>query len=241
MQDVHRIDRKQGGGASEQDHMGDGSWFKSTIFDFNGDTDRHPEALVASRAGGLFGNSEQSGAVFRLIPPTMGTAPWDETVIFNANPDMTNTYPVSALTLDSNQALYLVDTGVSAYGSICRLVGLEGSGSFLSQTLYTFPTSELRAAPSASLIVGPGANLFGMALADHQQIVIFQLARPPIQGEMWSLNILFKLSSSGSSGLPVGALTYGAGGLLYGVVSAGGEGPRVCASSACGFVFAVKP
>src|SRR5271166_4409457 len=92
-------------------------------FQNEGDAAQPVGGLIADTQGALYGTTESEsptlcGAVFRLSPPSSGTGPWSETVLytfFGYPGDAC--YPQADLALDTQGALYGTTMGGGSSGA----------------------------------------------------------------------------------------------------------------------------
>ena len=113
------------------------------------------------------------GVVFELSPPSGGTGPWTETVLYTFTGSSDGAYPQTGLIFDANGNLYgTTSNGGNMSGTICHGLGgcgvvfelsppKSGSGPWTETPIYTFTGKADGAVPYASLIFDAKGNLYG--------------------------------------------------------------------------------
>jgi len=105
-------------------------------------------------------------------------------------------------------------------------------------TLYSFQGSPDGAMPQAGAVADTGGNLYGTTYAggSNNDGTVFELFPPSSSGEAWTETILYSFQGTPDGFNPIGALTFGASGVLFGTTVRGGSG-----TNAGGTVFELTP
>jgi len=205
---------------------------ETVIYNFNnysGDGYYPYSALVADKAGNLYGTTYQGGAnglgsVFEL---TLSNGVWTETLLYSFAGGATDGYypALSPLVFDKAGNLY----GTTQYGgSTCNcgtVFELTKSGSTWKETiLHGFLGSSQKDGyfPQAGLSFDTAGNLYGTTEYGglNNQGSVFQLA-PSKTG--WKYKTIHSFSSTnGGAYYPFGGITQGADGYYYGTTYYGG-------------------
>lgn len=200
------------------------------------------------------------GLVYKLTPPAQGHSGWTETVLHhftNLGAGFAGGYQAfGGMVVDRTGALIgatfkggsttnCFDT-FAGCGVVFRLTPpAEGGTTWTEQVLYTFGSNGPKDAgqPNGGLIEDPSGAIYGTTMLGGAKGggTVWKLT-PPGQGQSrWTETILH--SFSGPDGLfPLGPLTIGSSGAIFGGTSAGGAGAG-CASGVdtCGVVFKLTP
>ncbi len=151
-----------------------GSWTESTLFTFDGGlTGGYPYAgVVMDQQGALYGVTTQGGAfglgvIFKLSPPTQGTA-YTETVLYDFTGGSDGGGPFAAMTLDRNNGVFYGPTSYGGAvglqcGTVFKLVppSVQG-GSWNFSLLHTFTGGTDGCSADDALTLDPNGNLFGV-------------------------------------------------------------------------------
>ena len=220
-----------------------GLWKETILHSFTGTPSdgTDPEAnLIFDGAGNLYGTTASGGVynygtVFELSPNASGT--WTEKILHSFGGGSDGKNPSGSLIFDAAGNLY----GTTSYGGANTFCGnvfelkRNAHGAWTETILHTFegyPTDGY--ASYASLTFDAAGNLYGTTYegGSANSGTAFELV-PGADG-VWSEVVLhnFGLGTDGIG--PVGGLTFGAGGRLYGTTSAGG-------ASNGGTVFEITP
>ena len=187
------------------------------------------------------------GVVFELTPPSGGSGPWTETVLYTFQGGSDGAYPQSNLIFDSKGSLYgTTSNGGDTSGTICSGIGgcgvvfelsppTGGSGSWTETVLYTFTGGNDGSVPYASLIFDFSGNLYGTASGGGSGLdgVVFELSPPSGGHGPWTETPLYSFTGADDGGSPLANLIFDSSGNLYGTTYGGG--------SSHGVVFALSP
>jgi hypothetical protein len=136
--------------------------------------------------------------------------------------------------------LYGTDTtaGLKGYGMVFRLNPPVTGNTWTVSVLHAFTGGSDGSYPYASLVSGPGGNLYGITLGPTIQGSVFKLA-PPTKGETsWILTPVHNFTGGADGGSPMGDLIRDEAGVLYGTTYSGGQG---CNTVGCGVVYRMVP
>jgi uncharacterized repeat protein (TIGR03803 family) len=197
------------------------------IYSFQGGTDgTNPStALVADRAGNLFGTTTEGGSgkctggcgtVFELKPAPGGS--WTETVLYSFQGGDDGAAPAAGLVFDRAGNLYgtTIGGGPSLDGTVFQL--MRSGGSWKETVLHRFTGSD-GAYPVDSLILDDAGNLYGTTVfgGRFNDGTVFQLTH----SGTWTEAVLYHFTR-GNDGLdPEAGLSLDQRGALYGTTIAG--------------------
>jgi uncharacterized repeat protein (TIGR03803 family) len=127
------------------------TWTKTTLHDFAGAPadGRRPVASLAMHRGTLcgttyYGGSEDSGTVFRLLPPSDG-GDWRYEILFNFKHGTDGFAPYSRLSIDDNGVVYGFtiddDTRGPSSGTFFKLTPAAGA-SWLHEVIHKFTDAD---------------------------------------------------------------------------------------------------
>ncbi len=209
----------------------DGSWTEQIIYSFQSISDgANPVGGVTlDRKGNLYGatqvgGSGYGGTVYKLSKTKSG---WTKTILHNfgspANPEC-------HLIFDSKGALYgtTPSDGPTFSGTVFDLVPpAQGQTDWTYSVLYTFDgltgTGD-GATPRAGLVLHGKGELYGTTEGGGNAGLgtVFALAPPGAGQSAWTENQLYRFTTVRDGAGPVGGLTFGKAGVIYGTTSAGG-------------------
>jgi uncharacterized repeat protein (TIGR03803 family) len=157
---------------------GETSWTFSTIYVFKNSADGEGPGpyLNIDASGALYGavgaGPNGHGAVFKLAPPSSGTGPWTESLLYSFTGGQDGGAPSSGMVFDGQGNLY----GTTAEGgnSLCSGVGCgvvfelmppsSPDGTWTEKTLYAFQGNSDGDDPAYNLVL-QGGNLYGVTVS----------------------------------------------------------------------------
>jgi uncharacterized repeat protein (TIGR03803 family) len=210
-----------------------------TLYAFSGPTDGdQPQGTIAVDGNGVlygttfFGGDNEYGIVFSLTPPASQAGQWAEAIVWQF-PAMAGdgVGPRGGLVMGSGGVLYgtTVQGGSAGHGTVFSLTPPAAPGAAWSYNiLYNFQGSGDGITPG-SLAIGTGGVLYGTtevsaASSNPGNGGVFSLTPPASPGGTWSFAVLWQFAGAPTDGaFPSGTLAIGAGGVLYGTTTNGGE------------------
>lgn len=185
--------------------------------------------LVADKNGALYGTEQDSfgGTVFKLSPPTRGTA-WTATTLHTFGLNGDGYGPAAGVTI-TPLGILLGTTqlgGAKNQGTVFRLVPPpKASGSWTYSILYSFTDGKDGKWPYAGLIKDKVGALYGTAFEGGagRNGAIFRLNPPSGSRKTWTETTLHNFGAKPDGGAPSSGLTVTADGLLYGNTVLGGS------------------
>ena len=234
----------------------DGTWTETVLYNFTGSSDgQYPEAgLVFDSTGNLYGTAAYTsgsggnpGVVFELSPTSGGT--WNETVLYTFPGGASGRIPSTNLVFDKAGNLYGTTTTGGDQSGFCSDYGGCGvvfaltptqSGPWQETVLHAFTGGADGAFPgSGQITFNKSGSLLGTASAGGNAScpklgcgVAYELT-PGSNG--WTENALYSFNGGADGESPVGNLTPGPNGDLYGVTNLGGANGKE------GVVFELVP
>jgi len=220
-----------------------GGWTEVVLYNFTGGTDGSiPQSgLVQDTAGNLYGTTLDGGlgggTVFELTP---SGSSWTETVLHAFSGQADGLFSNPGLIRDGAGNLYGTtgSEGAGGYGTIFKLTPPAlGGGAWQETVLYSFIGGAEGAYPGAGVVRDAVGNLYGTVVSGGDPIcncgAVFML------NESGKETVLYTFRGGTDGAYPRG-LTFGSGGVLYGVTGGGG-GSTACDSysNGCGTVFKV--
>lgn len=211
---------------------------ESVLYNFKGGRDgSNPMgALVADRAGNLYGTTAEGGSsncptgcgtVFRLTPPAAQGGSWTETVLYRFTTGSDGAAPESNLIFDAAGSLYGTTAGggdASSDGTVFRLTPPSAPGGAWSETvLYRFTGHSDGKVPLAGLVFDQNGNLYGTTVfgGTTSAGIVFQLTPQATEGGAWTETVLHTFGH-GNDGLdPEAGLIFDNRGALYGTTITG--------------------
>jgi uncharacterized repeat protein (TIGR03803 family) len=243
--------------------VGGGPWTETVLCTFTGGSDGGvPYAgLIFDAGGNLYGTtsgggSSTYGVVFELSPPSGGSSPWNETVLYAFTGVDDGESPLASLIFDSKGNLYGIAFGGKAgYGVAFELTPPSGgSGPWNEAVLYTFHSRSDGGYPDAGLIfdskgnlygtTGQGGNLSGSNCSGSSGCgVVFELSPPTGGTGSWTESVLYTFNGGGDGADPSAGLIFDAKGNFYGTAYSGGDmsGSNCSGTGGCGVVFELSP
>lgn len=192
-----------------------GGWAESTIYS----VDFPFSGLTFDADGNLYGvapvGGQGSGAVYQLKPSGSG---WTPHTLYSFSGGDDGDEPLGGVVLDAAGNVYgsTIAGGPAGGGVVFELVR---SGSDYSYTsLYTFAGG---AGPASTLTLDTAGNLYGTTLGDgaYGGGNVFKLTP---SGNGWTYTDLYDFQSGNGGSTPIGGVTIGAQGNLYGTTTGGG-------------------
>jgi len=197
--------------------------------------------LVGRSASILYGVSSSGGSshwgqVFSL---TLVSGKWQAATIYSF---ATSVQPQGNLILDSAGNLYGVTSGggdskncASGCGTVYELVAPNKSqGTWTQKVLFNFTGAPLATGgknngendgqnPMSGLAMDSSGNLYGTTTYGGTGGVgtVFELVRPKLSGGLWTYDLVYTFLGQGNGAYPVGGLTVGSKGVLYGTTVGG--------------------
>jgi len=181
--------------------------------------------LMMDKSGALYGTTEfggsntNAGTVFKLTPPPAGKKIWSETVLHCFTLAEPGVYPVAGLVMDAKGALY----GTTS-GTVFKLTPpASGQTRWTETLLYTFTGGADGHYAVSTLIMGSNGALYGTKAGGGTfgRGMVFELT-PPVAGKTnWTETVLHAFEGGLDSAFPIGGLTMGSDGTLYGTTQGG--------------------
>ncbi|HKI41857.1 MAG TPA: choice-of-anchor tandem repeat GloVer-containing protein [Mycobacterium sp.] len=215
--------------------------------------------LVRDAEGNLFGTTSAGGeaegygygVAYRLSPTASGN--WQETVLHRFGMAPSNSPPTSALTLDSQGALYGSAYAGGAGGYVFRLAP-GPNGGYRYTTLFSFSSTSPRdgLGPLGPLLLDASGDVIGTTQYGGRSSgpdpcdcgVVYSLA-PTTQSGGWPETIRYAFGGLPNSSNPEFGVTLGPDGDYYGLAAEGGTGPCLDGSGVqvvgCGTLFRLRP
>ena len=214
---------------------GGGGWSEKVLYSFTGGTDggQPMTGVVFGSDGGLYATAYNGGGtlsqcgggcgvVFKLTP---SGGSWTQSVLYAFQGAYDGQNPGQVI-FGPNGSLYGTTPGGGPPSGVCRRVGcgtifqLTQKGSKWSKTiLHTFPaTASDGRAPNANIVFDSNGNLYGTAYAGGASNygIVWQLS------SKGTYTTLHTFSGGSDGGYPIGGLTVGADGSIYGTASYSG-------------------
>ena len=209
-----------------------------TIYKFAGTPDgAAPQGLAAGPNGVLYGMTADGGSlgygtVFQLTPPSTGSGPWTESILYEFTSSGGGTNPFSAPVLGKDGSIY------GATGDVSTIFQLQPpaapDGAWTETVLYPPDEGDPVMEFDHGLIVGPNEELYaaGFSGGDDSCGGVVGLTPPSVSGK-WSVSMEYTFPGGNSGCKPTG-IAISADGVIYGVTLYGGTYGQ-------GIVFALTP
>jgi uncharacterized repeat protein (TIGR03803 family) len=221
---------------------GDGGWHENVAYSFSARPDGNvPESgVIVDPAGNIYGTTSLGGTanfgtVFELSPSGSG---YTEKVLYNFQNGIDGSQPWGELVLDSAGNLYGTASsgGDGNGGTVFQLTPSGGSWSF--NLLYAFQGNG-SFGPIAGLTMDAAGNLYGTTAGDGAfgDGSVYKLTR---SGGSWTFADLHDFSGTDGRG-PVGGVTLGFNGNLYGTAKSGGAFSGSQCVAGCGVIWQITP
>lgn len=217
-----------------------GAWHEKVIYRVKNVAVAGPEGPpVFDANGNLYGlgASANYGSVFMLKPPEAG-GEWTASTLYTFQGGSDGGYPAPGLVFDAGGNLYGATTGyLSLAGNVFELATAR-KNKWSETPLFTFSNPADGSTPAARPMPGANGTFYGVTVAGGQNSQGVVYALTPKKGG-WKERVLASFAGGSDGATPEGTLV-SAGGVLYGVTYAGGNGG--CFNNAgCGTLFAVTP
>jgi uncharacterized repeat protein (TIGR03803 family) len=204
------------------------------IYGFKGKADGSgPNGVISDASGALYGTvasngNGQSGAIFKLSPPSGGETRWTHSTLYTFTGGNDGAAPSSNLLADGTGAFYgtTFGGGADGYGVVFKLTPpAPGKTKWSETVLHTFSDGTDGAKPWGTLVADSTGNLYGTTISGGNDKIgtVFELS-PPAEGQAyWTETILYTFTGKGDGGMPFGGLLFGNDGSLYGTAFLGGQ------------------
>jgi uncharacterized repeat protein (TIGR03803 family) len=195
------------------------------------------------------GGASGFGTVFRLTPPAKGSSLWKETIVYSFGGKPDGAYPISELTLGPDGTFYGTTAygGVAGVNESSLGDGVVYSlrppaiatGAWTEKVLYAFKGSKNATGDGSTayggVIVDASGALYGTTenggvkgVSAYCQYgegcgIAYKLTPPAAKSGAWTETVLWRFGGTYLDGaIPYSGLTFGPGGVLYGVATDGG-------------------
>jgi hypothetical protein len=224
-------------GAGFELRQRNGVWSERVIFRADSSTGLPGGALLDAHGNlygvALAGGPENVGEVF-MLTPTSGKGGWAVSALYAFQNQNDGALPVPGLVFDAQGNLYGASAGTdSVTGNVFELT--PGANNAWTESVVV--SFDIGVYPQSGPIMDAQGNLFGTtanggASGDGS---VFEAIR---NGSGWTYNGLHDFTGGGDGAQPLGGLTIGRSGDLYGTTTTGGSGR---CSGGCGTAFRVTP
>jgi uncharacterized repeat protein (TIGR03803 family) len=174
------------------------------------------------------GGTSYLGTIYELQPPATPGAAWTETVLHSfAGGSADGCIPFAGPVAGPNGALYgaTEQGGPSDGGTVYVLQPPAAPGGpWVEKMIYAFTGGADGRAPSASVVLGPGGQVYGTTQAGGATGwgTAFELSPPAGGSGAWTEKVLHSFTNGADGGEPFATPTLGPDGALYGTVYGGG-------------------
>ena len=192
------------------------------VFNYEGDGAIPHAAIIADKAGNLYGstfaggvgNGAGNGTLFKLVPPSGSQTSWSLQTIYTFQ---TPVNPQAKLAIDPAGLLYL-----ASGDSVLQFTPpASGGGSY---TMAAIPIPSGYQADSSGVAIDRFGNLYGVgktiATSPPAYDIVFQLTPPAVSGAQWTSHTLQSFPSNAH----VGQLRLSPNGHLFSTTSPVGAG-----------------
>ena len=235
-------------------------WKETVLYSFGSDGNNPRMPMILGRTGALYGTlvggggQYSAGVIFELTPPSTAGSAWTQTTLYTVS--YLEAMPNGPLLFGPGGTIYTTIEGspASEIGQVIALAPpTTPGGAWTESVLYGFDGVPGGSNPTAG-VVSEGGSLFGTTEYGGDTGgcirggcgVAYELTPPTASGGAWTETLLHNFGEvSGDGTEPMGPLTVGPGGVLYGTTYYGGTG--VCytsggvLTSGCGTVFQLTP
>jgi uncharacterized repeat protein (TIGR03803 family) len=201
-------------------------WHETALTTFGGGSDGSvPDGLLLGGDGALygvtlFGGAANSGTIFKL---SFDGTSWTRTLLYSFLGGADGQSPVGLLQ-GVDGAFYGV-TGAGGYNNGGTAYRFRFNGTSWTKTIiHNFGSNGDGVAPAAALIQGPDGALYGTTYVGgaSQSGTVFRITAGT---NAWTETVLHSFNASDGF-VPLGTLSIGSDGALYGVTELGGTGSR---------------
>lgn len=218
-----------------------GAWTENILYSLEGGADgQQPGDVVFGAKGALFSTSylggsdncyQGCGTVFELTPPSAG-GEWTHTIIYDFLGGTDGQAPGN-VKVGPGPALYgVTPSGGPPAPPKCKDAGcgtvfqmsLQG-GVWTKTIIHTFSDANGDGnGPNADIVFDSKGNLYGTTYngGNSNYGVVFELTPPQVSGGAWTETILHSFTGGSDGGYPIGGLTVGPDGTIYGTGSYSG-------------------
>jgi len=227
-------------------------WTITTLHAFSAKEGAPVSGVIFDASGKLYGTTTNRNAngvvgpaeVYKLSPPTSGSGPWTEQILFRFIEHSDADSVIGGLVFDTKGNLYgtALNSPVGS-GFVFQLAPPAAQGApWTESAIYTFRNGTDGGFPYSTPVIDSLGNLYGMTAAGGIATgftgrgVVYQLAPPTQTGGAWTQSVLYTFQGTTDGGVPRGNLAFDSKGNLYGMTNQGGD--PVCA---CGTVFELSP
>jgi uncharacterized protein YceK len=199
-----------------------------------------PYAGLITDGKNLYGTTTSAapadtGIIFELTPPSSGSGPWTERVLYTFKGGSDGYNPMGSLVRDSKGNLYgttqlggAVNANCfSGCGTVFELSPpTQGDGSWTEATLYQFQGGTDGADSTSTLIFDAKGNLYGNTPDGGPESnccgTVFVLSPSSIPGGAWTHAVLYDFTGGDGGRVPLGGLYLDPQGNLYGTTDMDG-------------------
>lgn len=223
-----------------------GSWTEAVLYRLAGGSDgQQPGDVVfgqnrvlysTSYLGGIFNCLQGCGTIFELTPPAKGGDSWNHNVLYDFLGGEDGQAPGNVVVGQGGALFGATPSGGPPFGNNCKVVGCgtvfaltppgTQGGSWSKTILYDFPaTATDGRSPNADVVFDSKGNLYGTTYYGGTAFygTVFELTPPTEAGGAWTETVLHNFSGKSSDGgYPIGGLTIGSNGAIYGTASYSG-------------------
>ena len=211
---------------------GVGPWTEVTVHRFQGapdDGDTPESRPIITPDGVLYGTTylggaNNTGTVFKAIPPPTPDAPWIVRVIHDFGVTAGDGLNPAASLLFANGVFYGTTQGGGATGrGTVFSLSADPAGSWTETVLYSFRALPDASFPSSELAMDADGNFYGNALQGGANNLgaVYRLSPPAVPGGRWRESVIYSFNGTDGT-LPSGRLIFDDEGALYGTTSGGG-------------------
>ncbi len=222
-----------------------GQWTETILYSFQSGNDGYYPwgSLTFDKAGNLYGATQfgggkgntcdafyggNCGTVFELCPPKQKGGQWTEQILHSFAGGTDGAEPNGGLVLDSKGAVFGAtyiggaangnECGSTGCGTVFKLLPPTKNGGFWTEEILHKFLGPDAAEPFAGLVLGKHGNLYGTTLGGgpHGYGAIFELKNPQSESLAWTEQTLYSFSDGTDGAGPIGGVTFGAAGALYG-------------------------